>query len=124
MTFPMGFASRIRNSTKTTFTGSVERCEVWNIRLAQATGQETVGLMCATLPLSFSKDAIDAVFEYGKAGFPVNVDTGLVYGGTAPVTMAGATVSSNAELLAGIVLMQLIKPGIGIIVSVFPHPMV
>ncbi len=123
MALPVGFASRIRNSTKTTFTGSVERCEIWNIKMAQVTEQQTVGLLCATPPLAFSKDAIDAAFEYGKVGFPVNVDTGPVYGGTAPVTLAGATVSTNAELIAGIVLMQLIKPGTGIIASTFPHPM-
>ena len=123
MALSMGFASRIRNSTKTTFTGSFARCEVWNIKMAQVTQQQTVGLLCATPPLAFSKDAIDAAFEYGKAGFPVNVDTGPVYGGTAPATLAGATVSTNAELMAGIVLMQLINPGTGIIASTFPHPM-
>ena len=44
-------------------------------------------------------------------------------GGSHPITIAGASVSHNAELLAIIVLLQCIKPGCGIIANNFVSAM-
>jgi trimethylamine--corrinoid protein Co-methyltransferase len=44
-------------------------------------------------------------------------------GGSHPVTIAGASVSHNAELLAIIVLLQCIKPGCGVIANNFVSAM-
>jgi trimethylamine--corrinoid protein Co-methyltransferase len=40
-------------------------------------------------------------------------------GGTGPATIAGALVQSNAEIMSGIVLVQLIRPGTGILSNSF-----
>jgi trimethylamine--corrinoid protein Co-methyltransferase len=117
------YASQVRNSTKMTFSSSTARCEKWNIKIAKATEQQVLGLTCASSPLTYQKDDIAAAFEFAEAGFPVRIDTGPLCGATSPVTLAGSIVQANAELLAGVVLMQLIKPGIGIIGSIYIHPM-
>jgi trimethylamine--corrinoid protein Co-methyltransferase len=44
-------------------------------------------------------------------------------GGTAPATIAGGTVTNSAELIGGIVLAQLIKPGTRVLIKEFPCPM-
>jgi trimethylamine--corrinoid protein Co-methyltransferase len=44
-------------------------------------------------------------------------------GGSVPATIAGATVVNNAELIAGIVLAQLIRPGAKVIVQNYVFPM-
>lgn len=117
------YASEVRNSTKMTFSSSTARCEIWNIQIAKATDQQVLGLVCASSPLTYQKDDIAAAFEFAEAGFPVRIDTGPLCGATSPVTLAGSVVQANAELLAGVVLMQLIKPGIGIIGSIYIHPL-
>ncbi len=123
MVHPIITASVIKNSTKTGFSGSVKRCEIWNIKMAKVTGQQLLGLVSSSSPLTFGKDVLDAAFAFAEADFPVNVDSGVVYGATGPVTLAGSTNLTNAELLAGVVMMQLIKPGIELVVSTFPNPL-
>jgi trimethylamine--corrinoid protein Co-methyltransferase len=51
------------------------------------------------------------------------IAAGSVMGGTAPVTVAGATISNNAELLGVVVLIQCMKPGTGICGNDFVTPM-
>ena len=79
--------------------------------------------MEAAAPLSYPEDAIEAAFTYAEANFPIYIAAGSVMGGTAPVTIAGSTISNNAELLAAVVLIECIKPGIGIIANDFVTPM-
>jgi len=96
---------------------------VFNIRIAQAAGMETVipGGM-ASPPLTFYGDAIECAFRTLEAGMPIAVDTGTVFGATGPATLAGSLAIYNAELIAGIVLIQLAKPGTRISVFGFPNP--
>ncbi|GAH39373.1 unnamed protein product, partial [marine sediment metagenome] len=58
-----------------------------------------------------------------KLFFPYILQEVELWGGTAPVTIAGATISNNAELLAALVFFQLIKPGVGIIANDIEYPM-
>jgi trimethylamine--corrinoid protein Co-methyltransferase len=69
--------------------------------------------------LTYQEDAVISAFRNCEAGFPLYIQSGATYGATSPVTAAGATVTNNAELMAGIVLAQLIRPGTGILVSDF-----
>jgi len=46
-----------------------------------------------------------------QKGLPTIFTPGMVTGAGAPVTIAGALVQGNAEMLAGFVLAQLIRPG-------------
>ncbi len=52
----------------------------------------------------------------------IRISEGAVYGGTAPATIAGAIVAVNANLIAPIVLLQLVKPGTKVFVNDFTFP--
>ncbi len=119
----VSLANRLRNSTKITRGAQATDTFIWEIQIAQVAGQELLGNMEAAAPLSYSEDAINAAFAYADANFPIYIAAGSVMGGTAPVTIAGSTISNSAELLAAIVLIQCIRPGIGIIANDFVTPM-
>ena len=116
-------AMRLRNSTKITRGTQPTDTFIWETQIAQAAGQELIGNMEAAAPLSYPEDAINAAYTYVEAGFPMYIAAGSVMGGTAPVTIAGSTISNNAELLAAVVFIQCLRPGTGIIANDFVTPM-
>jgi len=115
-------AAKMRNLTKFHGEGYSHDCEIFTIQMAQAVGMEIYITCLPAPPLTYYGDAIEAGLRAAEAGFPVKVGDGAVYGGTAPATLAGATVTNNAELIAPIVLLQLVKPGTKIIASNFNFP--
>jgi trimethylamine--corrinoid protein Co-methyltransferase len=123
MLCPTSCASRIRFTSKVSRGAQATDTFIFETQLAQAVGQQLVGVCEAAAPLSFPEDAINAAFEYTAAGFPMYIAAGSVMGGTAPVTVAGATISNNAELLGVVVLIQCMKPGTGICGNDFVTPM-
>jgi trimethylamine:corrinoid methyltransferase-like protein len=116
-------AQRLRHSTKITRGAQPTDTFIWETLIAKAAGQELIGNMEAAAPLSYPEDAVNAAFTYVEAGYPMYIAAGSVMGGTAPVTVAGATVSNDAELLAAVVLIQCIKPGTGVVANNFVTPM-
>jgi len=116
-------AQRIRYSTKLSRGAQPTETYIWETQIAQAANMQIYGVCEAGSPLFYPKDATDAAFEYINAGFPLFTAAGGVMGGTAPVTVAGSLISGNAELIAAIVLAQLIKPGVGVMVNDFVSPM-
>ena len=112
-----GVASRIRNSTKILFTGYQQDCEVFSIEMAKAVGIEMMGMSLASSPLTYYGDAIESVFRFVEAGFPLMVGSGTVIGGTGPATIAGSIITYNAEVIPGVVLAQLIRPGSRVLVA-------
>ncbi|MBC8503574.1 MAG: trimethylamine methyltransferase family protein [Anaerolineales bacterium] len=75
----------------------------------------TVGVINPLSPLGYSPDMIEALMIYAKAGQPLLISTLIMAGSTGPITLAGVLAQQNAEILAGIILAQLIKPGTPII---------
>ena len=66
---------------------------------------------CPLAPLSFEKGTIEAQVEFARAGVPI-VSTSVSIGGlTAPVTVAGMMLNSNAENLASLVITQAAAAG-------------
>jgi trimethylamine--corrinoid protein Co-methyltransferase len=61
--------------------------------------------------LTFSNDELGCMFSFIRGGFPFHITSSVILGSTAPATLAGAIVSASSEIMAGIVLTQLIKPG-------------
>jgi trimethylamine--corrinoid protein Co-methyltransferase len=61
----------------------------------------------------------EGMFEAAQLGIPIQYSPGPMMGATAPVTVAGDLIQSNAEALFGLVQSQLIKPGIPFIYA--PH---
>jgi len=123
MLCPQSLASRIRFTSKVSRGAQATDTFIFETQMAQAVGQQLVGVCEAAAPLSYPEDAINAAFEYTSAGFPMYIAAGSVMGGSAPVTLAGATISNNAELLAAVVLIQCMRPGTGICGNDFVTPM-
>ncbi len=64
-----------------------------------------------TTPLMHDRDPLELAMFCANRSIPVFNISGSVAGGTAPVTLAGCLVLSNAELLSGLVVSQLTKKG-------------
>lgn len=82
-------------------------------------GAETIGdqavilaIISALSPLQYSEEMAGALIEYARHGQPVMVGGLMMAGSTGPVTLPGLLTLQNAEYLAGIVLAQLIRPGL------------
>jgi trimethylamine--corrinoid protein Co-methyltransferase len=104
-------AAKFRNTSKVNWTGFSNDCEIFTIQMAQALGVDLIGNCDAAAPLTYYDDAVKSAIRFAEAGFPINVITGPVCGGTGPATIAGCTVSCMAEIIAGIVFIQLARPG-------------
>ena len=66
-------------------------------------------------PLSHSSGALQKLLYCADNFIPVNYTPGMMSGGTAPVTLAGAITVGNAEALSGLVIHQLRQKGAPII---------
>lgn len=64
-----------------------------------------------TSPLMQSDDGIGKVMACAEKWVPIIHTIGMMCGATAPVTLAGALVQGNAELLSTLVIHQLKQPG-------------
>lgn len=64
------------------------------------------------LPLNYHRVHIDQIVECARAGVPASVGTLPIGGASTPITTAGSMVSSLATDFAGMVLAQLVRPGV------------
>ena len=62
-------------------------------------------------PLTFDSDACETMMTYAEYGQPVFVLSCALAGVSAPISLLGTLVVQNAEMLAGLVLTQLVNPG-------------
>ncbi len=70
---------------------------------------------CPVSPLELHEDCTDLIIDAAQAGIPVNILSMGLAGATTPVTMAGTLVVTNAEILGGILLAQLVREGTPVI---------
>jgi trimethylamine--corrinoid protein Co-methyltransferase len=111
MSIPESTAAKFRNSSKVNWCGYTNNSEIFTIKMAQALGAEILGNSDPSSPLTYYSDAAETFFRFSEVGFPLQIVTGPTCGGSGPATIAGCTALCNAEIIAGIVLLQLIKPG-------------
>jgi len=123
MAIPESCAGKIRNSTKVQIEGYANDSEIFQIQMAKAVGAEILQQILCSSPLTWYREGIDALFRAVEAGFPVTIIGGQVLGGTAPVTLAGALVTNNAEIIVPMVIAQLMKPGTRVVAADFIFPM-
>ena len=64
-----------------------------------------------TSPLQHSEERLKKLLFCAQHKIPIKYTLGMVLGGSAPVTIAGAVVTGNAELLSGLVISQLVNEG-------------
>jgi trimethylamine--corrinoid protein Co-methyltransferase len=75
----------------------------------------TIGLINTLSPLRYSTEMIEALIAYAQSWQPIIVSALIMAGSTGPITLAGVLAQQNAEILAGIVLAQLIQPGLPLV---------
>ncbi|PAB60484.1 trimethylamine methyltransferase family protein [Anaeromicrobium sediminis] len=75
----------------------------------------TIGLISALSPLSYDEAMVGGIFAFAEENQAIIFGCGALPGATSPVTLAGTMAVANSELLAGIVLAQLIKPGLPVV---------
>lgn len=78
-----------------------------------------LGVINPVSPLQHSQDMTEGLIAYAKRGQPVMVASAAQAGATAPVTLAGVLVQHNAEVLTGIVMAELVRPGCPVIYGSF-----
>ena len=70
-----------------------------------------ISILGSRSPLTYDDRMLSAMMTYARAGLP-QVNSALsIAGATAPVTMEGMLIVQNAEMLAGITLIQLVREG-------------
>lgn len=68
-------------------------------------------------PLEYGFDPAEALMDIVEAGLPLGVIPCPMMGSTGPMTLIGCVAQHNAEILAGVVASQLLKPGSPVIMS-------
>jgi trimethylamine--corrinoid protein Co-methyltransferase len=76
-----------------------------------------ISILCTRTPLAYDDRMLGAIMAYAQAGMPQLISSLSIAGATSPVTMEGTLVVQNAEVLAGIVLTQLIREGTPVVFS-------
>ncbi len=66
---------------------------------------------CPVSPLTLARGNTEMLMEYAAVGLPCNPLSMAMAGGSSPITLAGTMVVHNAEILANIVLIQMVNPG-------------
>jgi trimethylamine--corrinoid protein Co-methyltransferase len=74
-------------------------------------------------PLQLPRDGLDILIELVRAGQPASFGPMAMASGTAPATLAGTLAQENAEILAGMVVTQLVAPGTPVTYGGIPHVM-
>lgn len=81
------------------------------------------GSVCSDSPLVYTESTSDILIRYAELGLPSSIAPCPVCGGTSPVTLAGTLAVLNAEFLAGLVLAQIVHPGLDFKYTARPMPM-
>lgn len=108
-------------SDKTLLTGTADEKQVEAMmEMAKAVfgGEEElkkrprmITLINTVTPLQLTNVMTESLFQFVKYRQPVVIGSLAQAGSTAPITLAGSMAISNAEVLAGIALCQMISPG-------------
>ena len=74
-----------------------------------------VAIMNPFSPLYNESDQLVGMIKYARRGVPISISPEVQAGATGPATVAGTLVQQTAEFLGHAVLVQCIKPGLGVI---------
>jgi len=76
-------------------------------------------IICALSPFTFKDMDIEAIILSARHGVPMHIFALPLAGATSPVTIAGTVLQNGIEILAMLVMSQLIEPGAKVIGSPF-----
>ena len=74
-----------------------------------------VAIMNPFSPLHNEPDQLAGMLKYARRGVPISISPEVQAGATGPATVAGALVQQTAEFLGHAVLVQCVRPGLGVI---------
>ncbi len=115
----------LKNSTKPTVTGAFTKEGLMDMRrmleavsggpdeLRQA--PRAIFDCCPSSPLMWSDVTCQNLIDCARGGVPAEIIPAPQMGATSPVTIAGTLVQSNAEVLSGVVISQIVEPGAPIV---------
>jgi len=75
-------------------------------------------VVCLVSPLVHPAERVQEIMECARFGIPLWLEATNMMGATAPLTVAGALVEHSANVLAALVLAQLLRPGLPCVFSV------
>lgn len=75
-------------------------------------------VVCMVSPLKHEKQNSEVLMESARWGIPLYIEVDALCGATTPAPIAGTLVESGANVLAGVVLAQLVNPGVPCIYSI------
>lgn len=81
-----------------------------------------VHLINATPPLTYWPNPLKCLRTIALRGEASMVSSYMMMGATAPVTVAGALIQGYAEVLAGLALAQLWRPGAPVVMGILAYP--
>ena len=70
------------------------------------------GSVCPDSPRNYSESTANILAHYAEIGLPVAIAPCPISAASSPVTLAGTLAQLNAEFLAGLALVQIIRPGL------------
>jgi trimethylamine---corrinoid protein Co-methyltransferase len=75
-------------------------------------------VLCLVSPLTHPRIRVEELMECAAQGIPVYVEADALAGATTPVTLAGTLVEQSANVLTGVCLAQMIRPGLPCVYSI------
>ena len=81
--------------------------------------RSTYGIANVNSPLTYDAAMVDVLFAYAEANQAIVVTPFLLMGAMSPVTIPAALVQQTVEALAGVALVQLIRPGAPVVLGSF-----
>lgn len=70
-------------------------------------------------PLGIDKESLDALMEMSRLNIPSMLSSGPILGTSSPITIAGTIAQAHAEILACLVVSQLVNPGAPVVYTSF-----
>lgn len=86
-------------------------------------GACSINVINPCTPLKYAADQSESLILLAGANQPAAVTNMMMLGATAPLSVPGALAVGNAEILAGIVLAQLVRPGAPVVYGSTSCPM-
>jgi trimethylamine---corrinoid protein Co-methyltransferase len=62
-------------------------------------------------PLTWSETALELIKKSSGHGIPFMINSEPMVGGTSPVTLAGSLAMADAEVISGLIILQVLEPG-------------
>jgi len=123
------WATTLKNTTKH-ITGGVlgARCVHDAVKMASvAVGDEArfrdrpfiSGWVLTLPPLGIDRESLEALMEMSRLNIPSMLSSGPILGTSSPITIAGTIAQAHAEILACLVVSQLVNPGAPVVYTSF-----